>query len=178
MCSSDLHDDGDVLAFGRGGDDDFFTSGGDVALGFIGLGEETGGFDHEVDPQLFPWEGGGAFLHGETFDFVSVDHEDVVLRHGGGRFGAGDVEVKTALGGIVFDEVGEVVCGYKVVDGDHLKFGSEESLLAESPENQSAYPTESINCDFVFGSHRFKTKNIAKKEGPSQWGGRIGLGSR
>ena len=71
--------------------------------------------------------------------------------------------MEAALGGIVFHQVGEVVGRDEVVDGDHLKFGSEEALLTESPENQSANSSESINRDFVFGSHRFKSETLAKK---------------
>src|SRR5690606_24404854 len=36
----DAEDDGDVLALGRGGDDDLLGAGGDVTLGLLGLGEE------------------------------------------------------------------------------------------------------------------------------------------
>ena len=38
----DAHDDGDVLALGRGGDDDLLRAGVDVALGLLGLGEQAG----------------------------------------------------------------------------------------------------------------------------------------
>ena len=58
------HDDSDILAFGRSGDDDFFTSCSDVALSFICFGKETGGLDDIIDSQILPREGGGAFLDG------------------------------------------------------------------------------------------------------------------
>ena len=157
----DAHDDGDVLAFGGGGDDDLFAAGGDVALGFVGFGEKAGGFDDEVDPQVFPRKGGGAFLDGEAFDFVAVDDEDVVFRDRRGGFFAADFALVAALDGVVLDQVGEVVGGNEVVHRHHVEFFTEQALLAERPEDQSADPAESINRDFVFGSHRFKQKNVA-----------------
>jgi len=58
------HDHGDILAFGRSGDNDFFTSCSDVALSFICFGKETGGLDDIIDSQILPREGRGAFLDG------------------------------------------------------------------------------------------------------------------
>jgi hypothetical protein len=129
------HHYGDVLALGWGGDDHFFAASSDVTLGFFCLGEEAGRFDDEIHPEFFPRESCGAFLDGETLDFMSIHHEDIILRNRGGGFGAGDVEMEATLGGVVFHEVGKVVSRDEIVDGDHLKFRSEEALLAESPEN-------------------------------------------
>ena len=149
------HDDGDVLAFGRSRDDDLFATGGDVSFGFVGFGKEAGGFNDVVDPEIFPRKGGGAFFDGETFDLMAIDDEDIVLGDGGRGFGTGDVEVKAALGGVVFDEIGEVVGRNEVIDRDHIKFFTEQALLAESPKNQPANSSEPIDRDF-FISHKWE----------------------
>jgi hypothetical protein len=66
------HDDGDVLALRRSGDDDLLGACGDVALGLFGLGEETGGLDDEFDTELGPGELGGG-LGGNDKDVVAVE---------------------------------------------------------------------------------------------------------
>ena len=164
----DAHDDSDVFALGGGGNDDFFATGGDVALGFVGLGEESGGFDDKIDPQIFPGKSGRAFLHGEALDFMAVDDEDVIFRYGRRGFLAANLALVATLDGVVFDQVGEVVGGNEIVHRHHVEFFSQQALLAECSEDQSANAAESINRDFVFGSHRFKSKNVANLVAPSQ----------
>lgn len=153
------HDDGDIFAFGRSRDDDLFAPGGDMAFGFVRFGKEAGGFNDVVDPEIFPGKSGGPFFDGETFDFMTIDDEDIVLGDGGGGFGAGDVEVEAALGGVVFDEIGEVVGGNEVIDRDHIKFFTEEALLAKSPKNKSPNSSEPIDRDFFIGH---KWSKVAK----------------
>src|SRR5437879_8894740 len=56
----DTEDDGDVLIAGRCGDDDLpgpTLVHMDLRLG--GVGKEAGGFDDDVDPQVFPGEVAG-----------------------------------------------------------------------------------------------------------------------
>jgi hypothetical protein len=53
------HDDGDVFALGRGGDDDLLGAGGDVALGLFGVGEQTGGLDDDIDAEAFQGSSAG-----------------------------------------------------------------------------------------------------------------------
>ena len=78
----DAHDDGDVLVLGGCGDDDLLGAGGDVALGLLALGEESGRLDHDIDAEFLPGKSGGAFLHGEALDLVAIHHEGVVLFNG------------------------------------------------------------------------------------------------
>ena len=47
---------------------------------------------------------------------------EIIFGDGGGRFRAGYVEVKAPLGGVVFDEVGQIVCRHQVVNRHHIKF--------------------------------------------------------
>lgn len=82
----DAHHDGDVLAFGGGGDDDFLTACGQVPFGFFSFCEEACRFNHVVDAEIFPWQGGRTFLDGETFDFVTIHHKDIVFSDGRGGF--------------------------------------------------------------------------------------------
>ena len=60
---------------------------------------------------------------------------------------------ESALGGVVFHEVREVISGNEVVDGDNIKLLPEKALLAECTENKAADSSETIDCNF-FISHR------------------------
>ena len=60
---------------------------------------------------------------------------------------------ESALGGVVFHEVGEVISGNEVVDGDNIELFSEKALLAQSTENKAADSSEPIDCNF-FISHK------------------------
>src|SRR4029077_20640914 len=55
-------DNRQVFALGRRGDDDLLGSGVQVTLGLCGVGEDAGGLDDDVDPQVTPGQRGGAFL--------------------------------------------------------------------------------------------------------------------
>ena len=50
----DAHDDGEIGAVGRGGDDDLLGAGLEVFRGGLALGEDAGAFERDVDPELFP----------------------------------------------------------------------------------------------------------------------------
>src|SRR3990172_5785407 len=50
----DTHDEGDVLARGGSGDDDFLGAGGEVLRGVVSLGEQARGLDDDIDPEGLP----------------------------------------------------------------------------------------------------------------------------
>ncbi len=143
----DAHDDGDVLAFARRGDDHFLGAGGDVALRLFRFGEQAGRFDDVVDAELLPGQGGRAFLDGEALDLVAVDDERVVLGDVGGGLFAGDGAVEFALRRIVFEQIGEIVGGDEVVDGDDVECLAEQTLLDDGPEDQPPDAAETIDAD-------------------------------
>lgn len=91
---------------------------------------------------------------------MAVDHEDVVLSDRGRGFGASHIEVKATLGGVVFHEVGEVVCGNEIVDGNDIKFLSEKALLAEGTKDEPADASEAVDCYFFI---RHRAKKVAKR---------------
>jgi len=140
-----LHE-GAVLALSRCGDDDFLGTGGNVASGFIRSGEKSGGFDDDIDAEFFPWKSiwrAGA----NNFDLVAVDDDDVVFFQLRGRFLGGNRAAEFALGGVVFEEVGEVVRRNDVTDGDNIEGGSEVALLDESTEDEATDAAESVDGD-------------------------------
>jgi hypothetical protein len=61
---------------------------------------------------------------------------------------AADFFELTALRGIVFQQVGEVVGGHDVADGDDIEFLAEQTLLDECAEDEAADAAETIDSDF------------------------------
>ena len=70
----DAQNDGQIFVFGGRGDHDFFHAVFAVRDRFGGVGEEAGGFDHDVRAHAVPFDVGGAAL-GEHGDFFAVDDE-------------------------------------------------------------------------------------------------------
>jgi hypothetical protein len=143
----DAHDDGDVLFFAGGRDDDFLSASVNVTLSFAALGEKAGGLDDDVNAEFLPRESGRASTDGEAFDFVTVDDEDVVFSHiRTGLLGI-DFLFGFALGGVVFDQVGEVVCRDEVVDGDNFNFLAQETLVTNCTKHEATDAPETIDTD-------------------------------
>src|SRR5882724_1978063 len=143
----DAHDDGNVLTLGRGADDDFLGTGGDMALGLFRVGEEAGGFDDDVHAQLLPREAGGV-LGADDEDVVAVNDQDVVLSLVGRGFLGGNLAVEASLGGIIFEQVGEIIGGDDVADRDDLEVLAQQTLFGDGAKHQTANAPEPINCNF------------------------------
>ena len=80
---------------------------------------------------------------------MAVDDQDVVLgvlRRGDLR--AADLAVEASLGGVVLEQVGEVVGGDEVVDGDDVELLAEQALVADRPKHQAADAAETVDADF------------------------------
>ncbi len=149
----DAHDNGYVLTFGRGGNNDLGAARGEMALSFICFSEEACRFNDVVDAKIFPRQGGRTFFDGKALDFMTIDDENIVFGSGRGGFLAMNFSRESALGGVVLHEVSEVICGDEIIDGDHIKLLPEKALLAEGTENKAADSSETIDCNF-FISHK------------------------
>ena len=146
------HDDGDVLVLRRGGDDDLLGAGHDVAVGGLrvvlgGVGEQAGRLDHELHAQLGPGKLGRR-LGADHEDVPAVDDEHIVLGLVGGRLLRADRAVETTLGGVVFEQVGQVVGRHDIADGDHIEGRAEQALLHEGAKDETADAAETVDCDF------------------------------
>ena len=141
------HDDGDVLAFGGGGDDDFLRAGDEVALGLLGFGEEAGGFDDDIHAERLPRQFGGR-LGGDDFDLGAIDDEDVIIGLVGAGFLRADGAVETTLGGVVFQEIGEVVRRDDVANRDDFDVLANQTLFHHCAEDEPSDASEAIDCHF------------------------------
>ncbi len=117
-----------------------------MALGFFRVGEQAGGLDHDFDAEFLPRQtvrGAGA----HDLDVVAVDDDDVVFREVRRGFLRGNRAREAALGGVVFEQVGEVVRRNDVADGDDVEGGSEVALFDEGAEDKAADAAESVDGD-------------------------------
>lgn len=141
----------DVLTLGRCGNDHFFGTGGDVALGFVRFGEKAGGLDDDFHAEFLPRQTirrAGA----HDLDVVAVDDDDVVLLEIRGGLLGGNGACEAALSGVIFQQISEVVRRNDISDGGNVEGGSEVALLDESTEDKAADAAESVDGNGGHGS--------------------------
>ena len=66
----------------------------------------------------------------------------------GGGFAGGNFALEAALGGIVFEEIGQIVRRNDVADGDDFDVLADHALFGDGAENQAPDATETIDCNF------------------------------
>ena len=81
-------------------------------------------------------------------DVAAIDDENIVLRFVRGRFAGGNLAFETALGGIVFEEVSQIVGGDDIADGDDFDILADHALFRDGAENEPANASKSIDCNF------------------------------
>src|SRR4029453_4160990 len=87
------HDKGDILAFPRRGNDNLLCAGFDVSSGLARVGEQSGGLNYYLHPELLPGHYRGALLDCETFDLMPIDNQEVVFGRAG-RFRAAHLPIE------------------------------------------------------------------------------------
>ena len=138
--SIDPEHDGDVLVLGRGGDVHLPGAARfDVSLGLVGVGEDPGGLDHHLHPQIGPADGSRVSL-GQNPDSAAIHHQRTVF----GPYRA----LKGPIGGIVLQQMSIGLGGKQIVDGRHLD-GIRMSLQNRS-ENLPSNPAESVDADLFW----------------------------
>ena len=102
-------DDRDVLVLGRRADDDLLGTGIDVRPGLLGVREDAGRFEDDLDAEVAPRQGRGILL-GEDLDLAAIDDDRAVARL--------DLTVVGAVGRVVLEEQGVHLGIDEVVDRD------------------------------------------------------------
>ena len=87
--------------------------------------------------ELLPWQ----FSRGaraDDQDILAVHNEDIIFRFIRRGFLGADFAFKTALGGIVFEEIGEVIRRDDITHSDDFDIFTEESLFGDGAKHQAA----------------------------------------
>ena len=56
--------------------------------------------------------------------------------------------LEAALGGIILEQVSEIIRWHDIADGDDLDILTDQTLFNHGPENQTADPSKPINSNF------------------------------
>ena len=131
----DAHHERGVDIGGGGGDDHPGGAGVDVTTGLVAVGEEAGGLDHHVNPDLGPREGLGVGL-AEHLHQVATDGHAVV----------GDLDrfVEASVGRVVLEQVGVHRRRGEVVDGHDFDLGSASPAGSEEDPSDA---TETVDAN-------------------------------
>src|SRR5687768_4914602 len=136
LVAVDAHDDGDVLALGRGGYQDFLRPGIDVLACVGRVREASGRFEHDLYTELAPRQGCRILL-GEHANLVTVDNDRFPARV--------HVPGIRSMDRVVLEEVRERARVGEVVDRDEIEV--RDTLLFCSAKHLPADSTEAVDTD-------------------------------
>src|SRR5690606_30806191 len=144
----DAHHEGRVLAARRCRDQHLLGSGIDVLASIRRLGEEAGGLDDDVYPEVAPGQVCRVAVF-EDLDRLAVDNDLVTIEF--------DVGGEPPCHGVVLEEVGERLVVGEVVDRDNLEV---TSLGQRGAKIVAADATESVDSDL--DAHEYSLVTCAR----------------
>ena len=138
------------IVLGRGGHDDLLCACVDMRLRFFLCQEQARGFDNILSADLPPGEVGGVAL-GKNGDFAAIDDDAIVVAL---YFGG-----KSAVHGVIFQHIGQILGRTEIVDADDLNLG----MVKAGAKDHAADAPEAVDTDF--NAHRnllpFILRNIS-----------------
>src|ERR1019366_2201343 len=129
------HDDRDVLALGRGGDDHLLGTGLDVLARVVGLGEAPSGLDHDVRAEIGPRQRSGIPL-GQHADLLVAGPDDVAR--------GAPIDVARAQHRVVFQQVRQGRGVGQVVGCDNFDAGCGAGTGVHSPPEVAPDAAEAV----------------------------------
>jgi len=143
--------------FGGRGDDDFFSACFEMLFRAVPVRESAGAFQNNVHLQISPGELFGV-ADGKSSDFPAVNHDCI-----GRRF---YIRPERAVGGIIFEQMGDGFGVGKIVDGHEFHIAA----LETRPKHQTADTPESVDCNSYRHGHslHFYGPETKQKTGPCQ----------
>jgi len=77
-----------------------------------------------------------------------IKDENVILGFIGGGFLRADRAIEAALGGIIFQEISQIIGRHDIADRDHFNIFPDQALFDHRPKDQTTNAAEPINCNF------------------------------
>ena len=131
----DAHDEHGGVVLGGGGHHHVLGAGGDVACGLLLGQEQASGLDDVLGAHLGPRQVGRVTLceHG---DGAAIDDDGVL--------GAADLALELAVHRIIFQHIGQIISGAKIIDTHDLDLG----VVHAAAHDHTADAAEAIDTDF------------------------------
>jgi hypothetical protein len=134
---------GDVISLGGGSDEDLLGTSFKMLGGTLGVNEDTGTLNDEIDVHGGPGELEGVAGRDDG-DGLTVDSE-------GGVTGDLDISIEGSHGGIVLEQVRGLLDTARVVDADNLDVGVGTALPAAEELATNTAETVDSNLDLLGG---------------------------
>ena len=148
----DAHHEHGGIVLGGGGHDHVLGAGGNMT-GRLLLGQEqTGGFDDVFGAYLGPRQVGGIALGGYG-NGLAVDDDIVAL--------GVNVTVESAVHGVVFHHIGQIVGGAKIIDAHDLDL----RVSHGTAQNHAANTAKTIDANFNAHNQNFLPDGIYQTYG-------------
>src|SRR6266508_2707874 len=138
----DPQDDREDIAFARRADDDLVGAGLQMQLGFLGLGEQAGRLDDDLDAEPGPRQIGRVFL-GQHHDLIAIRHEAALARQ--------DLARELPVRAVILEQVGHGRDVADVVDRDDID--RPVVALADGLVDLPADPPETVDPDLDCDHH-------------------------
>ena len=81
-------------------------------------------------------------------DVFAVNDQDVIFGLVGGGFFGGDRAVEASLGGIIFEQISEVIGGNDIANRNNFNVFAHEALFDHRAEDQPPDAAKTINSNF------------------------------
>ena len=144
----DAENDGDVFVLGGSRDDDLLHAVVAVVDSESSVGEESGGFDDDIDASRVPRNVRWISLS-KNCDWLSVDDNVLFV----GRYGAVKVAVRT----VVFQQMGICSGIRQIVDGNNFDVVS--MTLKDSSKRETTDSSKAVNSDAHWHTCEFTQTN-------------------
>src|SRR4030095_14663648 len=92
-----------------------------------------------------------------------------------GRLRTADFAIEASLSGIVFEKIGEVVCGNEVVHRHDVDFVAEKAFVADRSKDEATDAAKAVNADFYHNVLLVEVENTRAESAASQRFGTFGI---
>ena len=141
------HNDGNIFAFCRSGDDNLFNSVMQVSSSLFAFSETTGGFYNDFSTSFAPRN--LCRIHaGEYFDFVTINNNEVAFD--------ADFMIENAMDRIIFQQVSQSLDVAKIVYCNNLNL----RIVECNTENLAANAAKTINTYFCHNNFLLNSERI------------------